>query len=158
VEVSRRGFPEAVHHDLPGTLPPRSVPVTVRAQEDLMGSSGKSGKSGKGGKFTPGFDWSIKIVPVSPGVAGFQPDVLGAKVGDSLQAQISDIVTWGNTTADIHQPVRADNGESLCDPIAGGALSTPQFVVEGKVGDVIKYKCKFHSQETGSITIVPNFI
>ena len=120
-----------------------------------MGSSGKSGKSGKGG-FTPGFDWSIKIVPVSPGVAGFLPDVLGAKVGDSLQAQVSDIVSWGNTTADIHQPV-LDSGESLCEPIAAGGSSTPQFVVEGAVGDVISYKCSFHPQETGSITIVANF-
>jgi plastocyanin len=122
-----------------------------------MGSSGKSGKSGKGG-FTPGFDWSVKIVQVSPGVAGFQPDVLGAKVGDSIQAQVSDIVTWGNTTADTHQPVRVDNGQSLCDPIAGGGSSTPQFVVEGAVGDVISYKCSFHPQEAGSITIVANFI
>jgi hypothetical protein len=121
-----------------------------------MGSSGKSGK-GKGGKLAPGLDWSIKIVPVSPGVAGFLPDVLGAKVGDSLQAQVSDIVSWGNTTADTHQPVRVDTGEGLCDPIAGGASSTPQFVVEGAVGDVISYKCAFHPQETGSITIVPNF-
>jgi hypothetical protein len=123
-----------------------------------MGSSGKSGKSGKGGKFTPGFDWSVKIVQVSPGVAGFRPDVLGAKVGDSLEAQVSDIVTWGNLTADIHQPVRIDNGQSLCNPIAGGASSNPQFVVEGAVGDVISYKCSFHPRETGSITIVANFI
>ena len=124
-----------------------------------MGSSGKSGKSGKGGKggFTPGFDWSVKIVQVSPGVAGFQPDVLGAKVGDSLQAQVSDIVSLGNTTSDTHQPI-LDNGQSLSGPIAGGASSTPQFVVEGAVGDVISYKCRFHPQETGSITIVANFI
>jgi len=122
-----------------------------------MGSIGKSGKSGKVGKYTPGFDWSVKIVEVSPGVAGFQPDVLGAKPGDSLQAQVSDIVTWGNTTAVTHQPI-LDNGQSLCDPIAGGASSTPQFVVEGAVGDVISYKCRFHPKETGSITIVANFI
>ena len=122
-----------------------------------MGGSGKSGKSGKGG-FAPNFDWSIKIVQVSPGVAGFLPDVLGAKVGDSLQAQAHDIVTWGNTTADTHQPVRTDNGQPLCDPIAGGASSTPQFVVPLAVGDTISYKCAFHQGETGSITIVPNFM
>ncbi len=117
-----------------------------------MGSSGKSGKG-----FAPNFDWSVKIVQVSPGVAGFRPDVLGAKVGDSLQAQVNDIVTWGNTTPDTHQPVRVDNGQPLCDPIPGNGSSTPQYVVQGAVGDVIKYKCSFHSLETGSITIVANF-
>jgi len=121
------------------------------------GKSGKSGKSGKGGKFAASLDWSIKIVAVSPGVAGFQPDVLGAKIGDTLQAQVSDIVTWGNTTPDVHQPIR-DNGEALCGPIPGNSPSTPQFVVEGQVGDVINYTCRFHPQETGSITIVPNFM
>ena len=121
-----------------------------------MGSSGKSGKSGKGGKFISGLNWSIRIVQVSAGVAGFQPDVLGSKVGDTLNAQVSDIVTWGNTTSDVHQPILND-GTPLCNPIAGNSPSKPQFVVEGQVGDVISYKCKFHPQETGSITIVPNF-
>lgn len=121
------------------------------------GKPGKSGKSGKGG-FGPSFDWSIRIVQVSAGLAGFLPDVLGAKVGDSLQAQRLDIVTWGNTTADTHQPIRTDNGQPLCDPIAGGGSSTPQFVVVGNVGDTITYTCAFHKGETGSITIVPNFM
>ena len=120
------------------------------------GKSGKCGKNGKGGS-GPNFDWSVRIVQVSPGVAGFLPDVLGAQVGDSLQAQLNDIVTWGNTTADTHQPVR-DNGLPLCDPIPGGGSSTPQFVVQGCVGDTITYTCAFHKGETGSITIVPNFM
>ncbi len=114
------------------------------------------GGKGKGG-FTQNFDWSVKIVRVTPSVAGFQPDVLGAKVGDTLQAQISDIVTWGNTTGATHQPILVGTGEPLCDPIAAGGSSTPLYVVEGAVGDVISYRCKFHSQETGSITIVANF-
>ena len=121
-----------------------------------MGSSGKSGKGGKGG-FTPNFDWSVKIVTVSKGVAGFRPDVLGAQVGDALQAQVSDIVTWGNLTGDTHQPYRIDTGENLCDPIAGHAPSAPQYVVEGAVGDTISYRCRFHPQEAGSIAIVANF-
>jgi len=127
-----------------------------------MGSSGKSGKSGKGGKFISGLNWAIKIVQVSPGVAGFKPDVLDARVGDTLQAQVSDAVTWGNTTADVHQPIRDygedwEDGEALCNPIPANSPSTPQFVVVGQVGDVINYKCKFHPEETGSITIVPRF-
>jgi hypothetical protein len=122
-----------------------------------MGSSGKSGKGGKGGKFISGLDWSIKIVQVSPDVAGFEPDVLGARVGDTLQAQVSDAVAWGNTTADVHQPIHAVSEVPLCNPIPANSPSTPQFVVVGQVGDVINYKCKFHPEETGSITIVPRF-
>jgi hypothetical protein len=122
-----------------------------------MGSTGKSGKSGQDGKFIAGLVWSVKIVQVSPGVAGFKPDVLGARVGDTLHAQVRDIVTWGNTTPDVHQPILA-NGVALCNPIPGHSPSTPQLVVAGHVGDVINYKCKFHPQETGSITIVPNFV
>ena len=53
-------------------------------------------------------------------------------------------MTWGNTTDDIHQPVRIDNGQPLCDPIAGGASSTPQFVVQDAVGDDIAYTCSYH--------------
>ena len=125
------------------------------------GSSGKSGKSGKCGKAGKGgltpLDWSIKIVPVSPGVAGFLPDVLGAQVGESLQAQRCDIVTWGNTTTDTHQPVRTDNGQPLCAPIAAGGSSAPQFVVVDPVGTTIKYTCTFHKEEIGFITVVPNF-
>jgi hypothetical protein len=158
--------------------------LTVRTEEDPMGgylTSGKSGygygkigksgygKSGYGygktgkttkGGFASSLDWSIKIVQVSPGVAGFLPDVLGAQVGESLQAQQFDIVTWGNTTAETHQPVRTDNGQPLCDPIAAGGSSAPQFVVQGAVGDTITYTCGKHPQnpqEKGSITIVPNF-
>jgi hypothetical protein len=125
-----------------------------------MGSSGKSGKSGKGGKggFRQSFDWSIKIVPVATGMAVFQPDVLGAKPGDPLQAQVSDIVTWGNHTGDTHQPYRIDTNENLCDPIPGNQSSSPQLVVEGQVGDTITYKCRNHPQEPGgSIVIVPDF-
>ena len=120
-------------------------------------SYGKRGKTTKGG-FASSLDWSIKIVQISPGVAGFLPDVLDAVVGESLQAQRFDIVTWGNATADTHQPL-GDNGP-LCDPIAPGGSSAPQYVVQGAVGDVITYKCSFHPNdpnEKGSITIVPNF-
>jgi hypothetical protein len=120
---------------------------------------GESGKTTKGG-FASSLDWSIKIVQVSPGVAGFLPDVLGAQVGESLQAQQFDIVTWGNTTAETHQPIRTDNNQPLCDPIAAGGSSAPQFVVQGAVGDIITYTCGKHPQnpqEKGSITIVPNF-
>ena len=117
---------------------------------------GKTGKTTKGG-FASSLDWSIKIVQVA-GVTGFLPDVLDALVGESLQAQRFDIVTWGNATADTHQPL-SDNGP-LCDPIAPGGSSSPQYVVQGAVGDVITYKCSFHPNdpnEKGSITIVPNF-
>jgi plastocyanin len=133
--------------------------LTVHTEEDPMGGRGKSGKSGKSGKGSgPGLDWSIRIVAVSPGLAGFKPDVLGAQVGDSLQAQQFDIVTWGNTTSDTHQPIRTDNGQPLCDPIAGGASSRPQFVVQGEIGHTITYTCALHQGEEGSIRIVPNFM
>ena len=123
-----------------------------------MGGSGKPGKTGKNGKgYAPGLDWSIRIVAVSQTLAGLKPDVLNAQVGDMLQAQKFDIVTWGNTTNDVHQPIRTDNGQALCEPIAGGASSKPQFVVLDDVGTTIAYTCRYHKDERGYIRVVPNF-
>jgi plastocyanin len=117
---------------------------------------GGSGKNGKGKGYAPGLDWSIRIVAVSQTLAGFKPDVLNAQVGDMLQAQKYDIVTWGNTTNDTHQPIR-DNGQALCEPIAGGASSKPQFVVLDDPGTTIAYTCRYHKDEKGYIKVVPNF-
>lgn len=120
----------------------------------------------------PQLDWSVQIVSTPEGGAGFMPNLgPGSKVGDPLQAQVDDIVTWGNDTEDTHQPwpVQADGitpvpypytglpANYLSDPIEKGGSSTPQFVVTGNVGDTIKYCCRFHPDERGQISVVANF-
>ena len=118
-------------------------------------------------------DWSIRIVAVAGGAA-FQSRVPNAIPGE-LQAQVGDIVTWGNATTNTHQPWptqgNTQNGAPAAapdpvlffsQPIAANASSTPQFVVPFKlttpattlgVGSVIYYCCKNHPTERGKIVI-----
>ena len=42
--------------------------------------------------------WSIEILSGPRGAVYFLPDVRGAKIGDPLQAQVGDVVTWSNRT------------------------------------------------------------
>jgi hypothetical protein len=121
-------------------------------------------------------DWSIRIVAGTGGTV-FESRVPNAVAG-VLQAQIGDIVTWGNATTETHQPWptqgNIQNGGTattpdpvlfFSDPIAPNASSNPQFVVPGalttpptplKAGSVIYYCCKNHPNapsERGQIVI-----
>ena len=118
-------------------------------------------------------DWSIRIVSVAGGAA-FQSRVPNAIPGE-LQAQIGDIVSWGNATTDTHQPWPTQGNTAngvpaavpdpvlfFSQPIAANASSTPQFVVPGALttppktlaaGSVIYYCCKNHPTERGKIVI-----
>src|SRR5687767_1995452 len=57
-------------------------------------------------------DWSIKIIPNPSAIAGkpalLQPDLVGAKPGDPLQAQEADLVSWNNETGQSYQPWPTD--------------------------------------------------
>ena len=117
-------------------------------------------------------DWAIDIIP-SGTLAAFQPKLVPpAPPGAPLNAQIQDIVTWGNRTTETHQPWptvgNTPNGAPvpepasgnppgyLCDPIPPDSSSQPQFVVPGTLaaGAVINYCCRFHPTERGSIVVV----
>jgi hypothetical protein len=121
-------------------------------------------------------DWSIRIVSGAGGTV-FESRVPNAVPG-VLQAQVGDIVTWGNATADTHQPwptqgntqgggpaIPPDPVLFFSDPIAPNASSNPQFVVPAalttpptplKAGSVIYYCCMNHPHdptERGQIVI-----
>lgn len=129
-------------------------------------------------------DWSIKIVSTKNGV-GFQPDLQGAKVGDPLQAQQNDLVTWNNTTNNAHQPWQTDSNYQplsdawvnahpdlyLSDSIPGGEPSSPSYNVAQPTSFqtqpqppntwTVYYFCKLHptaKSERGTIeaTVPPS--
>jgi hypothetical protein len=120
-------------------------------------------------------DWSIHIVKVTGGWA-FQPWVPNSHPGDPVKAQVSNIVTWGNDTAEVHQPWPTENNAAngapaasnppgsvlfFSEPIPPGESSNPQYVVPAKLpsgttlvaGSVIYYCCKNHPAERGQIVI-----
>jgi hypothetical protein len=117
-------------------------------------------------------DWSVKIIraanptPNTPGA--FVPDLVGAKPGTPLAAQVDDLVTWNNTTGDDHWPWPADsNGQPLpdsqvsiakgnyfCDRIPAGSSSRPSYDVQmPPSGTTITYCCKLHQNEIGLISV-----
>lgn len=127
-------------------------------------------------------DWSIKIVPsAAGGGATFMPDLHGAKPGDPLQAQQDDLVSWNNTTTEVHQPWQTDSNYQplsqawvkthpylyMSDPIPAQQSSSPSYDV-AQPGDqspppswTIYYYCKTHptrATERGTIkaTIIPS--
>jgi hypothetical protein len=117
-------------------------------------------------------DWSVQI-NVSGTGAVFQPNLPNAQAGATLQAQVGDIVSWGNNTSLTHQPCPTINNDptgqpntavtgpaKMSDPIAPNNSSTPQYVVDPAAlnlpvadGTVIYYCCANHPNERGSITI-----
>ena len=138
-----------------------------------------------------GQEWSITIVsldnggdPSIPGAA-FQPDLMGAKPGDPLQAGNADLISWNNRTSNEHQPwaanaqyqplpenqiVKVDaNGNSgnyLSDPIPPWQPSTPAYqtyIATDANGNpitdptIIYYVCKNHPEtEHGQIIVSVN--
>jgi hypothetical protein len=117
----------------------------------------------------PGQDWSIKIVP-SGALAGFEPDVPGSHVGDPLQAQNADLISWNNATEKPHWPWAIDPATKepyataadakaasmyLCDEVEPWQSSSPTFVTTApKAGSTtIDYICHLHDGESGQIII-----
>ena len=113
-------------------------------------------------------DWSIKILPEGEAPKAFIPDLLGAKAGDPLAAQVGDIVTWNNTTSQDCWPWPTDSagkplpdsqvstaiGNYLCNKIPAGESSTPYFNPSASFqGKTLTYCCKLHPQIVGSIAI-----
>jgi plastocyanin len=52
-------------------------------------------------------DWTVKIVEIN-GVAAFVPDFPNSQQGNPLQAMQGDLVSWNNTTDNVHQPWETD--------------------------------------------------
>lgn len=114
-----------------------------------------------------GQDWSIKIeLPDDTTLAVFTPDLLGVDPGDPLQAGIPDLISWNNRTGDPHWPWPLQaNGQPypsaeaakaakvyLCDEIPAWESSAPAFATSKPPG-TIKYICKIHPDEHGSIVV-----
>ena len=113
-------------------------------------------------------EWNVRIIQHGP-VAAFEPRVPGGTPGGQLLAQAGDVVTWGNATAETHQPwpLGADGNPVppatppsatpgyMSEPILANNSSTPQYVIDAAlpVGTVINYCCRLHPTERGSIKI-----
>lgn len=77
-----------------------------------------------------GSQWSIRILDGPGGTVVFWPWVPGAKAGDPLYAQVNDLVTWNNTTANTVKLVPVDpKGPVITNPIPSGKVSSPIFSV-----------------------------
>jgi hypothetical protein len=128
-----------------------------------------------------GLDWSITIVSLDGGGAAFQPDLMGAKPGDPLNAGNADLISWNNRTSNEHQPWAADAryqplpesqivkvdangnpGNYLSDPIPPWQPSSPAFttfIPTDANGNpitnpvIVYYVCKFHPDEQGQIIV-----
>jgi hypothetical protein len=117
-----------------------------------------------------GQNWSIVIGPpaVPGGPASFTPDLMGARAGDPLQAGNADIISWNNSTPDLHQPrALGPNGQPLSetdakaqglylsDSIGPNRSSRPGYVTNASTtGTVtINYICAFHPNESGRILV-----
>ncbi len=95
-------------------------------------------------------DFSIKIVPAGSGLAGFQPDLPGSKVGDPLSVAPNSIVSWDNQTKDTHQIAMAD-GSYTSNEILPQLTSKTDYVTPASGS--ISYQCTKHKGETGSIVV-----
>lgn len=110
-------------------------------------------------------DWSIKIVPNLGGPpdapAAFVPDLIGARPGDPLQAQVADLVSWNNTTGEAHWPWPTDASGVLLPVNEGdpGYLSdeippnTPSDAYSLPQAGTIYYCCKYHPAQRGQIVV-----
>lgn len=96
-------------------------------------------------------DFSIKIVPVASGLAGFQPDLQGSKVGDPLSVAPNSIVSWDNQTTATHQVATSDGYTS--NQILPQYTSQTDYVTPASGS--VSYHCTKHKGETGSIVVQP---
>jgi FtsP/CotA-like multicopper oxidase with cupredoxin domain/plastocyanin len=97
-------------------------------------------------------DFSIKIVPVATGVAGFQPDLPDVQPGDPLYGPPSALVSWTNQTPDTHQ-IQFDDGSYTSNEILPELSSKTDYIAPATAGTTVTYHCAKHSGETGSIVI-----
>jgi plastocyanin len=102
--------------------------------------------------------WSIMINGAVP--AKFTPDVFGTSTGQPLQAQVGDLVSWNNQTADKHQIQVKVTPAFTTKEILAGKPSTPGYVVQAaNKGTTITYVCTLHLDkeknptETGTIEV-----
>jgi FtsP/CotA-like multicopper oxidase with cupredoxin domain len=95
-------------------------------------------------------DFSIKIVPAGVGLAGFQPDLPGSKVGDPLSVAPNSRVSWDNQTNATHQVAMAD-GSYTSNEILPQYTSKTEYITPASGS--ISYKCTRHKGETGSIVV-----
>jgi FtsP/CotA-like multicopper oxidase with cupredoxin domain/plastocyanin len=98
-------------------------------------------------------DFSIKIVPAGGGLAGFQPDLPGSKVGDPLSVPPNSIVSWNNQTNDTHQVEVTAGPSYTSNEILPRYTSKTDYVTPGS--GTVSYRCKIHNEETGSIVVQP---
>ena len=98
-------------------------------------------------------DFSIKIVPVGPGVAAFQPDLPNAKPGDPLMVPPESRISWDNQT-DIPHQVVLDDGSYTSNEIASQLSSQTDYVLPASA-QTVTYHCAQHPHEKGSIVVVP---
>lgn len=109
-------------------------------------------------------DWSIKIVEID-GVASFVTDFPDSQQGDPLQAMQGDLVSWNNTTENVHQPWETDSNynpktsSTLSNIIAPGQSSNwyncSQPTTKPRIWTVYYY-CSQHpsnQQERGTIEV-----
>jgi plastocyanin len=113
-------------------------------------------------------EWSIKIVPAkTPGPnlkAKFIPQ-LQENGPTVLNVSKGDIISWNNTTDDLHQPVAADASyqplgaapgtpQYLSDAIPAGESSEPAWIANAAaVPTTVYYVCAYHKDEHGIITV-----
>ena len=104
--------------------------------------------------------WSVDIVAgANPGdpatfVARNQPS---APAG-TIYADVSDVVSWNNTTTQDHQPIQTNLDPplgTLVWPVVTPGHQTSGYVVSGAPGTTISYTCLLHSSEQGTIVITP---
>jgi hypothetical protein len=116
-----------------------------------------------------GLAYSITIISLDSGGAAFQPDLMGSKPGDPLEAGNANLISWNNRTANEHQPWPADAqyqplpesaivkgtpGNYLSDPIPAWLSSKPAYVTTAKAEQTtIYYVCKNHPDEQGRIIV-----
>ena len=112
-------------------------------------------------------DWSIRIVDLPDGNAGFTPDVPGGAPGTPLDVRRGDLVTWNNTTDKTHQPWPANANYGplpedktrgtpiyLSDPIPPGHLSSSWVATRiVSIQNTVPYVCKLHPQEHGDLRV-----
>lgn len=96
-------------------------------------------------------DFSIKIVPVSGGSVGFQPDLPGTKPGDPLNAPPSSLISWSNQTT-APQQVVFDDGSYTSNSILPGFTSAVDYIAPSTPGTVT-YHDAGQSKATGKIVI-----
>jgi hypothetical protein len=118
-------------------------------------------------------DWSIRIVPgIHPeDLAIFAVDRNDVKPGAPLAAAPNDLVSWNNTTDQMHQPWPANADGTpilpqssvprgapnyLSDPIPQNSSSRPSWLVPTPAkgaSNTFRYCCLLHPKEKGQIII-----